>query len=1045
MEFDDVILYDFFDNSLATATDWRAILHAERRGKLFDEKRHAILRTELKVLYVGLTHARECVWIWDQSTKGVDLETLLIALDLATMHDIAEAVPQIGVTSSSHDWSQRAQQYFSKGLFLEAALSFKNAGMDWWESVAKIYSERQARMRLPQQHQRLQSSFTGVAQEFECLAECPKALKTPNTRFHLFLNTGECYAAASNCGASANTFIKGQKYTEAAYQYRMEGSFEKAIDVINRYTVDPEVAESIKQAAKVEYSKRGDMSSLRKASNLFSAKDDFLKFLENNGFDEQRIRFLEGLEEYERVGDIHRQKGSYILAVRQFRRATPHPRTEKPQHTAKFAQDEQDEANLLRAVSELNPTALKEHGLRCIQSGNTLHALLALDSWTCSDIIRTLPSASDVEAAEILITCLKLSSVINTLARTSKLLDKPASRSLFCVTFANAAGPRHSETVSVKRHSFIYNSLNGTTSNRRGAVNKATQGTYLRSVVEEEIRRSLCARLNGVISRIDTLAQQSRSYELCISFVTTGKCLEMDQGLCWRDHPSDAELTVPKFNSRFRLHILTIALLDQPKYEQLDVHKIARAAKQRVFQALRPADGPRDFLSNILRTSLLATAFDYTFAVSYLRQGQWTQDQQFAITHGLGIPATNRPLAGAALPWLVKNTPERTDLGVYFLERVAGGDVWLDTDVAIGFVEEVCAQLIFNEGAHRPEGRECLTMPRSWIIRAFLRGASPKPNGSVPSRLVSLLGKFADILLLREHKYRCRLQVEGAPLTDPQSHITRYHGLVRLSRCLALVGHNIPPLREMVLSIFRGLDNSCPDIQLYSSCLSWVDVVKALKATSSSLDEMFCITWKDNAAGEDYELRTILYSGEKSLMEELSLVRTATVPVSVVTVDAEQPASQSEPVTSVSQMEQTHEASPETAPPAIPDDTELLHKSARTIQAFFRHHHKRANPSPGTASEEVAKEPVGMQTSDSGKDQTRDETPRKAAKLRLIKEPSSQAYSEQESNFPLSAPDIEPSRKSISKLVQSLLTFVEMPEAIYNELGIESLLSDRAL
>lgn len=83
---------------------------------------------------------------------------------------------------------------------------------------------------------------------------------------------------------------------------------------------------------------------------------------------------------------------------------------------------------------------------------------------------------------------------------------------------------------------------------------------------------------------------------------------------------------------------------------------------------------------------------------------------------------------------------------------MAGGDAWLDTDVAIPFVEEVCGQLIFNHDAHRPDGRGCLIMPRTWIIRAFLRGVSPKPNGAVPLHFVSLLGKFVDLLLLRDHK-----------------------------------------------------------------------------------------------------------------------------------------------------------------------------------------------------------------------------------------------------------------------------------------------------
>lgn len=359
-----------------------------------------------------------------------------------------------------------------------------------------------------------------------------------------------------------------------------------------------------------------------------------MEFLEDHGFDEQRIGFLESIGEYERVGDIHRAAENYIPAVHQFRRAstsTSHrkvavclleglranisfaigygKRSEQLSQLFELCQaaeltlDEEDEVSstrrvwltvgtfkqlnvylqvdLLRAVSELDSATLKEHGLRCIRTGNPSHALLALDSWVSSYVFRALPSAADAEAAEILLTCLKLSTVINTLARTPKLLDKPAARGLFCVTSAKVTGILLSDTVSIRRHSFLYNSLNGPTSDRKGTTIKAAPGRYPRSVVEEEIRRGLWARLNGVISRIDALVQESRLYELCIPFVTTGKCLEMERGLCWRDHPADAELTVSKFNSRFRLHILTIALLDQPKYEQWDDHKIARAAKQR--------------------------------------------------------------------------------------------------------------------------------------------------------------------------------------------------------------------------------------------------------------------------------------------------------------------------------------------------------------------------------------------------------------------------------------------------------------------------------
>lgn len=167
------------------------------------------------------------------------------------------------VTSSSHEWSQRAQQYFSKGLFSEAALAFKNAGMDWWERVAMAYGKRQATMRLPPHHPLRQSSFSTVAQEFERLAGGPEGVDNPTTRDHLFLNAGECYAAVSNHGASASAFITGKRYTEAAYHYRMAGSFGKAVDVIKRHPVNSEIAESITYTAKTVYTKRGDASSLQ--------------------------------------------------------------------------------------------------------------------------------------------------------------------------------------------------------------------------------------------------------------------------------------------------------------------------------------------------------------------------------------------------------------------------------------------------------------------------------------------------------------------------------------------------------------------------------------------------------------------------------------------------------------------------------------------------------------------------------------------------------------------------------------------------------------
>lgn len=50
---------------------------ARSEGRVFDDRRHSILQSELKSLYVGLTRARERVWIWEESSNGCIMEVTL--------------------------------------------------------------------------------------------------------------------------------------------------------------------------------------------------------------------------------------------------------------------------------------------------------------------------------------------------------------------------------------------------------------------------------------------------------------------------------------------------------------------------------------------------------------------------------------------------------------------------------------------------------------------------------------------------------------------------------------------------------------------------------------------------------------------------------------------------------------------------------------------------------------------------------------------------------------------------------------------------------
>ena len=62
LEFDDVLLYNFFGTSPASPAQWRVI-----QTKKVDSIKHRVIESELKRLYVALTRARHHIWLWDSS------------------------------------------------------------------------------------------------------------------------------------------------------------------------------------------------------------------------------------------------------------------------------------------------------------------------------------------------------------------------------------------------------------------------------------------------------------------------------------------------------------------------------------------------------------------------------------------------------------------------------------------------------------------------------------------------------------------------------------------------------------------------------------------------------------------------------------------------------------------------------------------------------------------------------------------------------------------------------------------------------------------
>lgn len=1181
MEFNDVLLYNFFTDSSAADTDWRAMLFAKQENRHFNARRHSILQSELKSFYVGLTRARERVWIWEESYDGYDMETLLVTNNLATSHKTGGVVPQLATTNVEDEWTEQAKEYFSKSLFLEAEFCFRKAGKGWWADVAQAYDHRQEAMRLPEKQTDRLSILSQVAQTFDHLAQEPGPDEDPESIRLLFSNAAECYIIIPEHEPAALAFLRAGKYNQAAYHYRMAGKFDEAVDVIKFHTVDRELAESVTYAAKFVFATRQDIPSLHKAWKLCADKEEFLEFLQDNGFEEQRVDFLDSITEHEEAAQVLWDAGDYVAAVTRFRQArSPSARlkatacllagmrAEMPFATSyrnpseslsdlfglldvsEMSIEEQAEVNMFRAAIVLQTQDLEQYSNEYFEAENLRCALLALDAWTQSGAPETIETTTADHVANVLLLCQQYGWVVNFVVRDPNFIDHPEILTLFGISSTEQAVESESQDITYQRivqpQSFIFAKAVAFQTRDSQPESRLKPITLSRNEVDDLIRRTLLERLNALIEKVDNLSRKSRPFEICTRFLTTKSCPGHADKACWRDHIPEKELTIEQFNSRFRLHLLSIAFVDHwtaidgsvdeernrankqkiwisrlfrlcypshfklgnlsditpeliPEYSS--AMPVVKSWFQEVFRSLRPGEQPVYFLTNLLTTSLLATAFDYNDAVTYLWRGQWSMDQTEAQENGLIQDVDDRPVVGTAIHWFARGTLTRTNLGVHTLGYLFTGRVWIEVGVAVAFAEEICGQLILTEYRHTPSAYDGLTMPRSWIIRAFAREPSLQRNGSLGFHLITAINGFFKLLLLKENTGK--LQIQGKPLKDAAPS-ARGRAVARLCRCLALIGHNIERTKESILGIFKEIGTLADpqvrtEYQGYATASNWNEVARALRTSSvtSTLDELIIVRQKSKGLpGLVAGMRTIFCPDEGRLLKKLQLVDsppTIALQSQILIPGSKQVAStpglKTQPQQGYAVLAQKEEDLQLESEAFTEEDK----KSASVIQAFFRRHKRPAGGPIARAFQDLAKKiadcPDGQEPSRNVLLCLRGPLPHVLAYLKLLHDtcltrvrsltkemqdsehemleelrekkddvrsihrevkklfkelqPSSELYCQGPSKPPVLVSDIIERVQEIPNLVIKIRELAECPEDTDYDLGVEPLLSER--
>ena len=166
LEFNDVLLYNFFSDSDASLSDWAAVLHPEELdlhgsrlghhnfGLLSQPKSDAAeimdLCEDMKQLYVALTRARRRVILYDDSDVRIPLFELLEKRGLATVATLEDLGPNgeqggaAGENRGGEEWNVRGKQLMEVSAYEEAVKCFRRGNDQANEFLATAHFKEEA-------------------------------------------------------------------------------------------------------------------------------------------------------------------------------------------------------------------------------------------------------------------------------------------------------------------------------------------------------------------------------------------------------------------------------------------------------------------------------------------------------------------------------------------------------------------------------------------------------------------------------------------------------------------------------------------------------------------------------------------------------------------------------------------------------------------------------------------------------------------------------------------------------------------------------------
>ncbi|XP_072268229.1 TPR and ankyrin repeat-containing protein 1 [Pyxicephalus adspersus] len=360
LEFDDVLLYNFFTDSEASK-EWRIIssfntvISADQKSQplievplevacshssrpfTMDPEMHKILNGELKQLYTAITRARVNLWIFDEN-----LEKRAPAFDYFMKRDLVSVVRtdenkdlddnMFVKTSTRDEWISRGDYYANHQCWKVAAKCYQKGGAVEKEKLAFAHDEVLSLQSKTASAKEKQLGYLRLAETYLEYKETRLALKCLNKSKEFSLCAELC-KKTEKIKDAAFFHKKAQEYKLAGQLYEQAGEYERAFNLYYREKMYEEAVHAIERHQKIHpsgplqitkkkfcleaaanYFKNNNLSKMTEMLSKLDTEDQ-LVFLKNQKCWTEAAELLKSIDRCEEAASLMREHGKLLEAA----------------------------------------------------------------------------------------------------------------------------------------------------------------------------------------------------------------------------------------------------------------------------------------------------------------------------------------------------------------------------------------------------------------------------------------------------------------------------------------------------------------------------------------------------------------------------------------------------------------------------------------------------------------------------------------------------------------------------------------------------------